>query len=456
MSSPDSDISANWLAGRISDRSIRGITRHACDLIRSGDVPLGAQLPPVRDLAFALGVSPATVSAAWSELRRLNLVEGRGRNGMHVCGRSASPHPSRFRSTGYFIEGALDLTLAVPDPQFLPSFGAALREASQVVGLNQYARVAIVDRLRQAVEPGWPYKAQGFLATDGGYHGVLVTLQALLLPGSRVAVEMPTALRLLDILEHVGAVPVPVACDDKGPTPEGLATALAQQPAAFLFQPRTHSITGHVVPPTRLADLAALLEPTDVAIVEDDGIAELSIAPPQSLGAWLPDRVVHIRSLSKTLGPDLRLAIVSATPDVVAKIQGYRAFGSGWSSRLLQETAALLLEDPATSAAVTRARDAYRHRRERLLSALAERGRLLPNRDGLCLWVPVRDESFALVTCASHNLAVMPGSKCSTLEMSPHIRVATSLLADRYDEVADVLARLHPTARIDTLAAGSG
>jgi hypothetical protein len=53
MSSPDSDISANWLAGRISDRSMRGITRHACDLIRSGDVPLGAQLPPVRDLAFA-------------------------------------------------------------------------------------------------------------------------------------------------------------------------------------------------------------------------------------------------------------------------------------------------------------------------------------------------------------------------------------------------------------------
>jgi hypothetical protein len=50
----------------------------------------------------------------------------------------------------------------------------------------------------------------------------------------------------------------------------------------------------------------------------------------------------------------------------------------------------------------------------------------------------------------------MPGSKCSTLDMPPHIRVATSLLADRCDEVADVLARLHPTARIDTLAAGSG
>jgi DNA-binding transcriptional MocR family regulator len=456
MSSLDIDVSAHWLAERISDRSMRGITRRACDLIRGGDIRLGAHLPPVRDLAFALGVSPATVSAAWSELRRLNLVEGRGRNGMHVCGRSASPHPTRFRSTGHFIHGALDLTLAVPDPQLLPSFGAALLQASHVAGLNQYARVAIVDRLKQAVEPNWPYKAQGFLATDGGYHAVLVTLQAMLLPGSRVAIEMPTALRLLDILEHVGAVPVPVACDGEGPTPEGLAAALAQQPAAFLFQPRTHSVTGHVVTATRLADLAALLAPADVMIVEDDGIAELSRAPPQSLGTWLPDHVVHIRSLSKTLGPDLRLAIVSATPDAVAKIQGCRAFGSGWTSRLLQETAALLLEDPATSRAVTRAREAYRARRERLLSALAARGTLLPNRDGLCLWMPVRDESFALVTCASHNIAVMPGSKCSTLEMPPHIRVATSLLADRCDEVADVLARLHPAARIDPLAADSG
>jgi hypothetical protein len=61
MSRPGSDISANWLAGRISDRSMRGIARHACDLIRSGDIPLGAQLPTVRDLAFALSPAPPTI-----------------------------------------------------------------------------------------------------------------------------------------------------------------------------------------------------------------------------------------------------------------------------------------------------------------------------------------------------------------------------------------------------------
>jgi DNA-binding transcriptional MocR family regulator len=120
-------------------------------------------------------------------------------------------------------------------------------------------------------------------------------------------------------------------------------------------------------------------------------------------------------------------------------VQSYRSFSSGWSSRLLQAAAAFLLNDPATTALVAQARDVYAMRRDALAARLVERGIDLPSSDGLCLWIPVAAEQFALVTLAAHGIAVLPGSKCSTRPIA-RIRLATCILKDRYDYVADAVA----------------
>ena len=62
--------------------------------------------------------------------------------------------------------------------------------------------------------------------------------------------------------------------------------------------------------------------------------------PLVSLGRWLPERTVHIRSYSKSHGPDLRLAAVGGAGDLVTAVANRRLLGPGWSSRILQ---ALLL-----------------------------------------------------------------------------------------------------------------
>lgn len=428
------------LADRLADRSKRGIARTVCELIRHGDIPVGAFLPPVRDLAFHLGVSPATVSAAWTELRRLGLVEGRGRSGLRVAAHRGGPHPSRFTSAGYFRAGVVDLTLAVPDPVLLPPLDRALAAAASVADLNQYARVPITERLAKAVGRDWPYDPPALVAVDGGYDGVRLALAAETLPGARIAVETPTAMRLLDIIDAAGLVAVPVDCDGEGPLPGSLARALEAKPAVFLYQPRTHSVTGHTVSPRRLAALAAVLEPHDTFVVEDDGIGALSAVAPQSLGRWFPERVAHVRSYAKSHGPDLRLAVISASRDTVERIQGLRAFGAGWTSRLLQETLAHLLDDPGAAAAVAQARAVYGERRAAFLDRLAATGTPPPESDGLCVWLPVRDESYALVTFAAHNIAVSPGSRFAGRPMAPHVRIATSLMRDGAADLAEVAA----------------
>jgi DNA-binding transcriptional MocR family regulator len=435
-------IAAEWLAARLNDCSSRGIAVETSALIRSGVIPIGARMPTVRDLAFALGVSPATVSAAWSELRRFNVIAGRGRTGIQVSGNKAALPPSRFDLNGHFRAGVVDLTLAVPDLALLPPLDEALSKAARVEGLNGYERTPILDRLRNAVAPRWAYAADAYLAANGGYDAVHVTLQALLLPGALVAVEEPTAMRLLDIIDEVGAYMVPVTCDDAGPTPTGLAAAMRRKPDAFLFQPRTHCITGHRVTRRRMSELADVLRGSDTLIIEDDGIGDVSDLPPASLGERFPDRVVHIRSFSKSLGPDLRLAVLSGSNDIVDRIQGVRAFGVGWTSRILQSVAADLIVDPATDALLAAARRVYAERRRALLERLQTRGIALPDRDGLCVWLPVRSEQFALVTLAARNIAVNPGRKYAIRELG-HVRVATSLPIDKLDEVAEALALVY-------------
>jgi DNA-binding transcriptional MocR family regulator len=316
----------------------------------------------------------------------------------------------------------------------------ALAQAASAENLNSYERTPILPALRDAVTPDWPYEPAAFLATNGGYNAVYSVLHATVLPGSCIAIEDPTAMRLLDIIEDLGAEILPVGRDAEGPLPSELAAALERRPSAFIFQPRTHSVTGQHVSTARLAELGRVLANSDTLVIEDDGVGDVSIHPPISLGTTMPERVVHIRSFSKSLGPDLRIAVLSAPAMVIRQIQSYRSFSSGWTSRLLQAATAWLLTDAETGRKVAEARAIYAERRQALVSCLAKRGLAMPESDGLCIWVPVASEQFALVTLAAHGIAVLPGSKCAA-RPTEHVRVATAILAEGYERVADTLIK---------------
>lgn len=435
------EVSAQRLAGLISDRSARGIAADVAALIRRGDLPTGAQLPTVRALAAELGVSPATVSEAWVLLRSRRAIEGRGRAGMRVLGTPSTPHPARFERTGNFGDRlAVDLTLAGPDPALLPDLGEALQVGLTACDLNDYRRDPITPELRAAVAPRWPFPAAGWLATGGGYEALLLLLTVTVVPGDRVAVEDPTAPRLLDILDSVGATVLPVECDERGPRPDSLAAALSKQPAAFVFQPRAQSPTGSALDAGRCEELAALLRRTETLVIEDDGAGEVSGAAEESIGRFLPHAVVRIRSFSKSHGPDLRLAVIGGAAAPIERARTRQSFGTGWTSRILQRALAHLLEDPAAQAAVRAAGEAYAWRRGRLAEELAARGVRVSNRSGLSVWIPVRDEQSALVTLATHGVAASPGSRFFHGRGAPHIRAAASNVRDGHDRLAEMLA----------------
>ncbi len=78
--------------------------------------------------------------------------------------------------------------------------------------------------------------------------------------------------------------------------------------------------------------------------------------------------------MSKTLGPDLRLAFIASDAATSAALRLRLNAGSQWVSHLLQDLTLACLTDEAFIASMTETRRHYRQQNEKLAAALARHG----------------------------------------------------------------------------------
>jgi DNA-binding transcriptional MocR family regulator len=431
------------LEERLDAPTAKGLAQAVSRAIRDGELAAGDQLPPIRRLAEELMISPTTVSSAWQLLARSGTIRSDGRRGTTVAPTRRGGGERYSRALRQESEVTLDLSTGVPDPDLLPALAPVLARLPGRSTPTSYLDDPVLARLRDLLARDWPYVADDVVVVDGAMDALDLVSRTLLRPGDTVLVESPGFPPLLDLLEDRGVEMVGIPLTETGLDLDAVESALARRPAAIFLQPRGQNPTGVSLTPTRARRLAALLRGRDLIIVEDDSSGPIASSTPISLGQWLPEQVLHIRSYSKSHGPDLRLAAVSGPDALLSPVRHARALGQGWSSRLLQQVLAALLEDPVAVHEVERARAEYARRRDLVVSRLRELGIDVPGTDGLNIWVPVRDESAAVLRLASQGIAVTPGSPFA-VESRPgpegHVRVTTGLVRDGHEELADAIA----------------
>jgi DNA-binding transcriptional MocR family regulator len=364
-------------------------------LVADGRVPLGARLPAERELSAALGLSRATVTAAYGRLREDGWAAARQGAGTFAA-LPAGP------DSGTWVEppvgdGIIDLVHAAPaaPPEVPAAFAAALAELPRHLRGHGYhpgglpeLRARIADRYTAR---GLPTTPEQVLVTSGALAGISLAFSVLLRPGQRLLVEQPTYPDALDAGRSRGAQLVPTALDPDAPE-EWPATAeralrAARPPVAYLV-PDFANPTGRLLGGADRERLARALRWAGTVAVADESLVDLAldVEPPAPFGVFAPDSVA-IGSLSKLFWGGLRIGWVRAGADVVRRLTVASARITLALPVVEQLAACALLDgaDAARAAACARLREG----RAVLLGALAEKlpaWRVSPPPGGLVLW----------------------------------------------------------------------
>jgi DNA-binding transcriptional MocR family regulator len=256
--------------------------------------------------------------------------------------------------------------------------------------------------------------------------------------GDRVVVEDPCFTGILDLLSAQSLVPVPVAVDDEGMLPSELRRSM-RSANAVIVTPRAQNPTGAALTPRRARALRTILAArADLLLVEDDHAGLVAGSPYLTLVDRSRERWAVIRSVSKSLGPDLRVALLASDAQTHARVEGRQTLGVRWVSHILQRLVVAMWRDRAPA----RAGRVYGERRNTLLRELRARGIAAHGASGLNVWIPLAEESATVQALLHAGWAVKAGERYRVAS-APGIRVTIAALpsADAA-EFADALARV--------------
>jgi DNA-binding transcriptional MocR family regulator len=420
------------------------IAASAESAVAGGKIGGGEHLPPVRALAQQLAVSPATVAAAYRILQERGIAFADGRRGTIVRPASPAAPPAPAQLPAH----VRDLATGNPAPDLLPDLAPFFRKLDGEPRLyrdelNDPELVALARK--QFIADGIP--ADSVAVVSGALDGIERVLREQLRPGDRVLVEDPCFTGVVDLLHALSLVPVPVAVDDEGLLPAAMQRAAMAE--AIIITPRAQNPTGAAVTGKRGRQLRAILrQRPELLVIEDDHAGPIAGAPYVTLVEASRERWAVVRSVSKSLGPDLRLAILSGDARTIARVEGRQTLGIRWVSHILQRIVVGLWRDKGVQKNLAHAERTYAQRRDALLSALREHGIEAHGISGLNVWIPLPEESAVVQALFQRGWAVAAGERYR-IKTPPAIRVTVASLdaSDARTFAGDLADVLRPAQR---------
>jgi DNA-binding transcriptional MocR family regulator len=308
----------------ISDRpgpKYRAIAQAIGEDIASGNLPPGTRLPPHRDLAWRLGVTVGTISRAYGEAARMNLVGGEVGRGTYVTDPAETTH-----------DGAKNLTEATPhliemtqNSPALGPHGAALAESLRHVAEGRNGNALLGYNSEIGPQPhreagakwlsrvGLEVTAEDVIVVGGAQSALLCALLSFSKAHDPVLLEALTYNQLIDEVHLTERRAVAVAMDDEGIMPAALDAACTASGAKLLFVvPTLQNPSNAVMSLARRQEIVDVARRHDLLVVEDDVYGYLIQDRPPTIASLAPERTIYITSASKCLAPGLRVGWATA------------------------------------------------------------------------------------------------------------------------------------------------
>ena len=295
------------------------------DAIRTGALAPGVKLPPVREMAWEIGVTPGTVARAYREATdagalRANVGQGTFVRDRRETGRLIPLHPLTFQAGQDEIDLRNSRSPMIGQEGIIEA--AILRAMSSgATVLDDYTRAANDLSVREAMSDwlhagGVPGAASDVIPTYGTQQAVLIAMMAslsgqhpvmlvseLVYPGFQQAAKL------------AGVELYPVASDEDGLNPVAIEEACRiARPQAILVTANLHNPTLITMSEARRQAIADIARTHDLQIVEDDVYGWLMEKRPPSFPSFCPERTWYATSLSKCVAAGLRFGVLVTPP----------------------------------------------------------------------------------------------------------------------------------------------
>ncbi len=423
-------------------------------LILDGRIAVESRLPAERTLATALGVSRATVTAAYDQLREQGYVASRQGSGSWVT------LPGGHRAAPDAIVGGhgIDMRIAaLPAPAALEDvFNAAARELPRWLDHHGYDPLGLPP-LRRAIAArferrGLPTRPEQILVTNGALHALDLAARALLPRGRRALVELPSYPAGLDALRQAGARLLPFPLTSDGWDVDTIeAAARTGQPSFAFLMPDFHNPSGLLIDDDARRKAMRALSRAGAVTVIDESFVELNLdgAPlPPPAATYGDDRTVTIGSLSKAVWGGLRIGWARAAPALIHRMAAARA-ASDLAGPLFEQIVAThtfgrldeILEERLPL---------IRLRRSTLATALDQRlpaWRYRRPAGGLYIWaeLPGPISTSLSLEARERDLHLTPGPRYAAAGLlERHLRLPFTLAPQQLERAVEILAELTP------------
>jgi DNA-binding transcriptional MocR family regulator len=289
--------------------------------VGQGHLKPGAQLPTQRALADALKITVSTVTRAYSEAKRIGLIDGEVGRGTYVR-QSGLRAARKLKDPGSEV---VDLMLNRPalaglDTYLRDALGQMMREETLESALD-YPPPGGFDRHR-AAGADWVARAgvqtdpDGVIVCSGAQHALTVALASHASRGDLIATEQLNYPGIKRIADFLGVRLIGLRLDEQGMVPEALAEACKKHKVRGLIcTPVNHNPTTASMSLERRKQILDIALGNGLTVIEDDVHGPLVGGKVPPLYALSGGATIYVSSLSKAVAPGLRIGfLVSSSP----------------------------------------------------------------------------------------------------------------------------------------------